>query len=260
MQVQASNPKFNGKVPHLLLSKGEISEIVLPGNPARVDMVGELLENFSILAANREYRIGRGNYRGYPITVCSTGIGAASTEIAVIELIEIGAKALIRIGGTSALQAEMACGDLIISTACTRQGGSSEFYAPSAYPAVASYQVINSLIAAANRLGKKYYTGISASVGSFFAGQGRDVLGKSFYSEDLIEQYKRLNVVNMEMEAETIMTLASIFGVLSGSVCAIHANRATDEWMYDFAAAETEMCKVALEASVHLYEDYLSKS
>lgn len=256
--VSAENPNFNGKAPHLMVSKGEVSDIVLmPGDPGRVIMFGEMCDDFKIVSSNREYTIGTGIYKGYPVTICSTGIGAPSTEIAVVELIELGAKVLIRVGGTGALKAEISCGDIIINTGAMRLGGSSNFYAPPEYPSIASLEVVNSLIKACDEADLRYWKGINVSVGSFFAGQGRSALGVSYHQSDLLDKYRKLNVLNMEMESETIMTLGSIFGVMTGSICAVHANRETDEWMYDFTDAQKRMCRIALESCVHLFQDYL---
>lgn len=258
MKVSARDPKFEDKVPHLMCKKGDIAEVVLlPGDPARVNMFENLCDDFKIVASNREFNIGTGKYKGYPVSICSTGIGAPSTEIAVIELIELGARALIRIGGTGVLLPDIKCGDMVITTGAMRLSGASNFYAPVEYPAVASFEVIHCLIDACKNQGVNYRKGISASVGSFFAGQGRPVLNRYFHKDDLIEQYKNLNIINMEMESETILTLSSIFGILSGSICAVHANRATDEWLYDFVPAQKQMCQIALEAVVLLYQRYL---
>lgn len=255
MKVLADSPKFDGKVPHLLLKSNDISKIVLlPGDPSRVRMFSKLLHNFKIISSNREYVIANGEYQGVPISICSTGIGASSTEIAVIELIEIGAEALIRIGGTGALREDISCGDMIISTGCMRLGGVSDFYAPKEYPAVASFEVVDALMKACKKHNHPYQKGISASVGSFFSGQARNALGKTFHEKDLIENYKKLNVINMEMEAETIITLGNIFDVWTGSICAVHANRITNEWLYEFEDAQLKMCQIALDASLILYE------
>ncbi|MDR7870225.1 MAG: nucleoside phosphorylase [Tissierellaceae bacterium] len=260
MKVSAENPSFNGKAPHLLIEKGDIGEVVLlPGNPDRVQMFEDLCDDFRIIASNREYTVGTGTYKGYPISICSTGIGGPSTEIAVIELIELGAKALIRIGGTGVLKKEINCGDMVITTGAMRLGGSTNFYAPAEYPAIASYEVIDCLIDACKEAGVDYWKGISASIGSFFAGQGRPANGKSFHDKDIIDKYKNLNVINMEMESETILTLGSLFDIFTGTLCAVHANRETDEWLYDFGPAQMQMNKIALEAVVLFYKRYLKK-
>ena len=115
------------------------------GDPARVSMFEDLLEDYRIVSNYREYVVGTGYYNGIKITVCSTGIGAPSTEIAVIQLIALGAKALIRIGGTGVLKEEKPCGAMVLNTGAVRRGGSSCFYAPSEYPALASFEVLDCL-------------------------------------------------------------------------------------------------------------------
>ena len=80
---------MDGKMPHILCTKDDIGEIVLlPGDPGRVAMFRDMLDDFKIVSQNREYTVGTGFYEGVKITVCSTGIGAPSTEIAVIQLIK----------------------------------------------------------------------------------------------------------------------------------------------------------------------------
>lgn len=260
MNVSASDPNFDGKVPHLMCRKGDIADVVLlPGDPGRVRLIAPLFDSFEVIASNREYTVGTGSYHGRKISVCSTGIGAPSTEIAVVELAELGAKALIRIGGCGVLRKEIPCGDLVINTAAVRRGGSSIFYAPPEYPAVASFEIVQCLLDAAKARGKRGWTGISASIGSFFAGQARPALGIEFHAPDLVDQYKKLRVINMEMESETIFTLGTLFGLYTGCVCAVHANRETDEWLADFEPAQREMCLTALDASVLLYERYLDE-
>lgn len=260
MKISAENPRVNGKAAHLMIDENDIADIVLlPGNPERVEIFKDLCDDFKIIASNREYTIGTGMYKGYPISVCSTGIGGPSTEIAVIELIELGAKALIRIGGTGVLKPEIKCGDMIITTGAMRLGGASNFYAPAEYPAIASFEVIDCLLEACKESGLDYWKGISASIGSFFAGQGRPAIGRDFHPENLLEKYKNLNIMNMEMESETILTLGSLFDVYTGTLCAVHANRVTDEWLHEFEPAQIQMCKIALDASVLFYKRYLEK-
>lgn len=260
MKVSAANPNFGGMAPHLMCRKEDVADVVLlPGDPGRVSLMAPLFDKFDVIARNREYTVGTGEYKGRRISVCSTGIGAPSTEIAVVELVEMGAKALIRVGGTGVLRREIVCGDLVINTAAMRRGGSSCFYAPSEFPAVAAHEVVTCLLEAGKARGKACWTGISASVGSFFAGQGRPAAGIDFNTRDVCADYKKLNILNMEMESETIMTLGSLFGIYTGCICAVHANRETDEWLYDFEPAQREMCLTALDASVLLYERYLEK-
>ena len=52
MRVSAEIPKFEGKVPHLLCKKGDIAEVVLlPGDPARVELFKDLCYDFKIISS-----------------------------------------------------------------------------------------------------------------------------------------------------------------------------------------------------------------
>ncbi len=259
--TSASAPTLNGKMPHIQCTKDEIGEIVLlPGDPGRVAMFDEFLQDFKIVSRNREYTVGTGFYEGVKITVCSTGIGAPSTEIAVVQLIALGAKALIRIGGTGVIREEIPCGAMVLNTAAVHMGGASCFYAPLEYPAVASFEVLDCLKRACEEQKNPYAMGICVSVGSFYHGQGRKLPFEREYDEQaVLERYGKWNIVNMEMEAETIFTLASLNGVLAGSICAVHCNRATDQWLVDFGTAQKDMCRTALIACKKLDQEYLSK-
>lgn len=223
-------------------------------------MFGDLLTDFKIISSNREYTVGTGYFDGIKISVCSTGIGAPSTEIAVVQLIALGAKALIRIGGTGVMKEEVPCGAMVLNTAAVRMGGASCFYAPAEYPAVASFEVVDCLKRACEDLKRQYAMGICMSVGSFYHGQGRKMPFETDYNEEaVLEKYKTWNILNMEMEAETIFTLASLNNVLAGSICSVHCNRVTDQWLVDNEPAQKEMCETALRAAALLHREYLHR-
>ncbi|PYG90305.1 uridine phosphorylase [Ruminiclostridium sufflavum DSM 19573] len=259
--TSAAAPKYDGKVPHLRCGREDIGEIILlPGDPGRIKMFEDLFDDFKVLSTNREFTIATGYYKGLKISVCSTGIGAPSTEIAVLELISLGARALIRIGGTGTIKEEIDCEDMILNTGAMRLGGASTFYAPQEYPAIASFEVVDSLKRACEKNEHKYHMGICASVGSFYHGQGREVPFELNYDgTKVLKEYSRLGILNFEMEAETIFTLSSIYGVLAGSICTVHCNRITDRWLIDNEKAQKKMCETALLGALNLNNLYLNK-
>src|SRR5690606_26023108 len=116
------------------------------GDPGRVDLIQSQFDNYEIVGFNREFKVGTGQYQGNSVSVCSTGIGGPSTEIAVLELLQLKAKYLLRIGGTAAIQEGIECGDFIINTGSVRMGGSSNHYARPEYPAVANFKVVQALV------------------------------------------------------------------------------------------------------------------
>lgn len=55
----------------------------------------------------------------------------------------------------------------------------------------------------------------------------------------------KANVLNFEMEASTIFTLASLYELRAGAICAVFANRLRNEMIIK---GENECIRVALEA------------
>jgi uridine phosphorylase len=147
-------PWLGGRPPHLPVGPGEVPRVVLlPGDPARVDMAGELLSDFKILGQNREFRFGVGTWDGVPIGVCSTGIGGPSTEIAVVELANIGMEVAIRIGGMGAINPDIALGELLVVTEALRGSGAAAYYAAPDERVLADASVVDALLDASAQFG-----------------------------------------------------------------------------------------------------------
>jgi len=218
---------------HLELREGDVAEtVLLPGDPGRIEKITDGWDDHSVLADHREYRTATGTHDGTPITATSTGIGSPSAAIAVEELARVGAETLIRVGSCGAIQPETDLGDLIITTGAVRQEGTSREYIREDYPAVADHDVVAALAAAAEELGYDYHVGLTASTDSFYAGQSREGFEgfRARGSEADIEELKDANVLNFEMEASAILTLANIYGLRGGAVCTVYADRTTGEF------------------------------
>lgn len=245
----ASRPESGeGRQYHLQVKPGDVSRyILLPGDPERV-WIASFWDKSWLVAKHREYVTYSGYYHGVFISATSTGIGAPATAIAVEELARVGGDTFIRVGTTGALKREISVGDLVISTGAVRLEGTSRHYAIPEYPAVANYDVVLALIEAAETLGVRYHVGLTASSDSFYVGQERpgfkDYLPP--FQKGLISYLRSMNVLNFEMEASIIFTLASIYGLRAGAVCAAVANRETEEFVVN--AGVEDAIRVANEA------------
>ena len=240
---------------HLGVGREDIaSSVLLPGNPDRLETITDCWEEADERGAHREFRTATGTYRGTPISVTSTGIGSPSAAIALEELARIGANTFVRVGSCGTLRRDVDVGDLVITTGAVRQEGTSDEYVRPDYPAVAHHEVVTALIAAAERLGHPYHVGLTMSADSFYAGQGRPGFRgfEAEGSETLLDALREANVTNVEMEASAILTLASIYGLRAGAVCAVYANRETGEFRTegDDRAAETASLAIALLAQM----------
>jgi len=252
--MRAEEPRAGEAFYHIRVKPGEVSRyVLLPGDPERVPLIAEFWDEAWEVSCHREFRLWNGRVGGRPISACSTGIGSASASIAVEELARAGADTFIRVGSTGAIQPHIRLGDLVISSAAIRLEGASMDYAPPEYPAAASYEVLLALIEAAESLNITYHVGVTATTDSFYLGQGRKGFrGYSWSrSENLLEDLRRMNVLNFDMETSTIYTIASIYGLRAGSVCAVFANRVRDEFGI---AGEKDAARVAVEAIKILQE------
>lgn len=224
---------MSGKQYHIECGQGDVApSILIPGDPARVGKIASLWDTSKEVANHREYHTMTGAYQGIPISCTSSGIGGPSLAIAVDELCRIGAETFIRVGSTGGIQKDQNIGDLVISTGAVRLEGTSKDFVIPEYPAIAHYEVVMALIEAAEELKFRYHAGITASTDTFYTGQGRPAYKEYFpsFKEHIYEDMQAAGVLNFEMEAATLFTMAGIFGKRAGAVCCIVANRVTDEF------------------------------
>ena len=245
---------------HLEVRQGDIDgPVLLPGDPDRVDIIADRWEHVRELANHREYRTLAGEYADEPIAVTSTGIGSPSAAIAVEELARTGVDTLLRVGSCGAIQPDVAVGDLVITTGAVRQEGTSKEYVREDYPAAAHEEVVTALVTAAERLGHEYHLGVTCSTDSFYAGQSRPGLGgfRASGANERIEELREAGVLNFEMEASAVLTLAGIYGLRAGAVCTVYANRVTGEFRTagQERAAETASLAAALLTKMDRIKD-----
>lgn len=220
------------KVYHLDLEKKDIkgAELVLmPGDPGRSPLLAEAIANaygarFDVIASKREFTSCLTEVNGKKVLVTSTGIGGPSTSIAVDELAQLGVKTFVRVGTTGAIQDEILDGDCVITTGAVRLDGASTHYAPLEYPAVASFSVVSALVSGAKKAGIRYHLGITASSDTFYPGEERHdafMQYKLRRFRGATEEWRALHVLNYEMEASTILTMTSAFGLKGGCVTGV---------------------------------------
>lgn len=211
--------------PHLKITSDLISPfVVLPGDPARVDVIGTYLNNFKIIANNREFRTGIGTYKNLPITVCSTGIGCPSTAVAVEELISAGAKYLVRIGTCGgAWRQDIPAGTVIIPTASIRDEGTTIEYIPSTFPAVADLDIVTALRDSAKQTTTPYRIGINRTHDAFY-GSERSITRWGDYLNDPRWENIDTPIISSEMESSALFIVASLRGVKAGAIFAANAD------------------------------------
>lgn len=212
---------------------GDIApQVFVCGDPARVDRIAASWDERRLVREVREYRIVTGSKAGVPLTAASHGIGAPGTAVLLEELVKLGAKTVIRIGNSGGLDPALALGDLAITTGCVRDDGTSRTYVVPEYPAVADFRVVSALVEAARALGVRAHTGITWSLDAFYvrnaiAGPDGSMTSMSVDGywpsplEARIRDMQQARVMNCEMEAGVILTLAGLFGIRAGALCVV---------------------------------------
>src|SRR3954451_12102543 len=119
-------PPLPGPV-HLRPTAPLASRVLLPGDPGRALLLAQAL-----LHEPRMFNHHRGLWGytgtapdGEPLTVQSTGMGGPSAAIVVHELIELGARRLVRVGTCGSVVPQLTLGTLLVATEALCADGTS---------------------------------------------------------------------------------------------------------------------------------------
>jgi uridine phosphorylase len=159
-------------------------------------------------------------------------VGAPGTAILVEELVKLGAHTLLRVGNSGGLAPDLELGDLVVTTGAVRDDGTSRSYVAAEYPAVADHELVGALLAAARERGVPCRAGLTWSLDAFYVrnavlrpdGSLATMSAGEYWGPAhaaRIEEMRRARVLNCEMEAGALLTLASLFGVRAGCVCVV---------------------------------------
>lgn len=210
---------------HLLIKNGDIGKyVLLPGDPARVDFIGSFLKKPKIIANNREFRTLTGYYKRIKVSAISTGIGCPSTAIVVEEVINVGAKVLIRTGTCGGSWSKnIPRGSLIIPTASVRDEGTTKEYILPEFPAVADFDVTFSLIKSAENNNFKFTYGINRTHDAFYGEQTSITKWGKYLLDERFKNYDS-PIISSEMETAALFVISSLRGVKAGAILAVDAS------------------------------------
>ena len=200
---------------HIRCKQGDIAPVVIvPGDQSRVKKIIEQFDEKQLIADNRGLITYTGKYNNYPISVTSTGMGGPSSAIVYEELINIGAKVLIRLGSVAGLNEEMNEGDIVIPYACIRDDGATKYYVPENYPAAANPDIYSILKNNALKSNLKIFSGINWTHSFFYSRESEYFLN-----------WANKGVISMEMEAATLFVISTLRNVKAAFVGICYANR-----------------------------------
>lgn len=240
---------------------------LLSGDPERARLIARATPGVTFEKKLSENR-GLHSYvarlpNGRRFISATSGMGAPSLSIVVNELVQAGARVLIRVGTSGSIQSDVQMGSVVITRAALCRQGAADDIAPEEYPASANPFLTLALVDAARELKVDWHIGITASVDTFFEGQERSESSANKallrHLVGMTEEYRALNILNFEMEAGTLFKMASVYGFAAACVCAIIADRTQSEDP-DLQAKEraTRDCiRVALRAAETFDDEYI---
>ena len=229
---------------HLRANPGDYAEAILvPGDPLRAKYIAENFFDSPRQVNGERGMLGyTGTFRGAPISVQSTGMGCPSAAIVIEELVQLGAKRIIRVGTCGGLQPDMQLGDLIIALTAIPADSTAAHYVGEPHCPTADWDIIHGAVHAAKELGKPVRVGPIVS---------SDI----FYNPDA-GQYQRWSdrgVLAVEMEAAVLFTLGALRKVKTGCLLTVsdvvlegEFIRISDEEM---KKAVDQMTELALETA-----------
>ena len=200
---------------HIDMQAGDVAPTVLiPGDPGRVKVFAELMDEAHQVAEKREYITYTGKKDGVAISCTSTGLGCPPTAIGVEELIRIGAKNIIRIGTCGAIQPFLKPGDMIIATGAVRGEHTSEEFISMEYPAVADYRVVRALVDACEKLGIPYHLGIIRTHDAFYM---ESPWAYGDYRRRL-QPWVDMGVLALDNESSALFVISSMHNIRAGTI------------------------------------------
>ncbi len=252
----------DGSIFHLHLRPDHLTDnIILVGDPARVELVASFFDTRDFDVQSREFRTIGGTYKGKPIMCLSHGIGPDNIDIVINELdvlanIDFTTRevkdikrvlTMVRIGTSGALQPELSIGTPVLATKSLGIAGVLINYAgrdevadlamERAFcdsvgwnPLWAKPYIVEADAELVERIGRDDMArGNTISAVGFYGPQGRE-LRLPLANPDLNERieafrYGDRKITNYEMESAPLQGLGKLLGHKAMTVCSIIANR-----------------------------------
>ncbi len=241
---------------------------LLSGDPDRARFIAQDAEGVTFEKKLSENR-GLHSYlarlpNGRRFISATSGMGAPSLSIVVNELYQVGVRAIIRVGTSGSIQADVKMGSVVITRAALCRQGAADDIAPKEYPAAANPFLTLALVNAARELKTDWHIGVTASVDTFFEGQERSESSANKnlmrHLRGMTEEYRALGILNFEMEAGTLFKMGGVYGIATACICAVIAERTQSENpdLEAKARAVRDAIRIALRAAETFDDEYLN--
>ncbi|MBW8333872.1 MAG: nucleoside phosphorylase [Prolixibacteraceae bacterium] len=274
----------DGSIFHLHLTPEQIADnIILVGDPGRVELIGKSLTDIEFQAHNREFVSTTGKFNNQRVTVVSTGIGTDNIDIVVNELdalanIDLKTREIkplfrklnfVRIGTSGGLQDYLPVNSFVVSQKAIGFDGLLNFYANrdsvSNLPFEEAFKQHTGwgiqltspyVVNCSETLFSKVHqadtiSGVTISAPGFYGPQGRVLrlpLADSLLNEKIVSfEFEKQKITNFEMECSAIYGLSKLLGHEALTICLIIANRLKKEANADYHGSMETLIQTVLE-------------
>jgi len=181
----------------------------VPGSKSRAETIASRMQDSRLISHMKGFAVYSGLVGGIPMLVVGTGMGGPTTAVCIEELGRLGVDTFIRIGSCGTASPVVNCGDILIATGAYRGTGTSIAYLPIEFPAIADFELTNTMASVAQEIGAKFHVGL---------GSGED----AFYRKDrdFRERLAKAGVISADMESDTLFIIASVRGWRAGALFA----------------------------------------
>ena len=231
---------------HLRAEPGDYAPaVLLPGDPLRAERIArEFMDDARQVNGERGLLGFTGTHQGRPVSVQATGMGCPSAAIVIEELIQLGAKRLIRVGTCGGLSSALQMGDVVVGiSAVPADRTAFNYTGGEPHTPTADFGLTHGIVHAAKGMDIRPHVGPIVS-------------SDTFYDPDP-ERHRRWaarGVLAVEMEAAVLFTISALRGVAAACVLVVSDLVGGEEFVRitdaELAAAVERMTRLALAAAV----------
>lgn len=274
----------DGSAFHIHLRPDQLRDnIILVGDPGRVDMVASYFDEIDYDVSSREFHAIAGRYKGKELLCISHGIGPDNIEIVITELdalanVDFATRkvrpehrtlSMVRVGTSGSLQEDIHIGDFVMASKGTGFDGILNFYAgrdsvcdleferrfvahTGWNPTWAAPYTVDADAELLNRIGRDdMIHGFTIAAVGFYAPQGR-MVRLPLADPDLNEKiesfrYEGRPITNFEMESACLQGMARLLGHKAMTVCCIIAERRVTKANTDYKPSVRRLIETVLD-------------
>lgn len=273
----------DGSAFHIHLRPDQIKDnIILVGDPGRVNMVASYFDRIDYDVQSREFHAIGGTYEGKEIMCISHGIGPDNIEIVITELdalanIDFHSRMvkpthrtlnMVRIGTSGSITYDLGIGDFVIAEKGIGFDGILNFYARRNEVCDLEFEkefcehvkwdhtwaapyVVDADSELVDRIGKDdMHRGYTIAAVGFYAPQGREVRlqlkDPDLNSKIETFRYHGRGITNFEMESACLQGMARLLGHKAMTVCCIIAQRRAENANTDYKPSVNRLVETVL--------------